>query len=138
LHLLAGAIAGIDGISAAKEGGLQKVTYKGCKSPKVAATLALAGNFMAASRAVPVKKTVASATWSRSTLTVDPTINKNKHTIVAEGGFGQMTIELVGVPLPSNPKTAMVAATLALAGNFMAASRAVPVKKTVASATWSR
>ncbi len=34
LHLLAGAIAGIDGISAAKEGGLQKVTYKGCKSPK--------------------------------------------------------------------------------------------------------
>jgi predicted dinucleotide-utilizing enzyme len=31
-------------------------------------------------------------------LTVDPTINKNKHTIVAEGGFGQMTIELVGVP----------------------------------------
>lgn len=32
-------------------------------------------------------------------LTVDPTINKNKHTIVAEGGFGQMTIELVGVPL---------------------------------------
>ena len=34
LHLLAGAIAGIDGISAAKEGGLEKVTYKGCKSPK--------------------------------------------------------------------------------------------------------
>ena len=34
-------------------------------------------------------------------LTVDPTINKNKHTIVAEGGFGQMTIELVGVPLPT-------------------------------------
>ncbi len=34
LHLLAGAIAGNDGISAAKEGGLEKVTYKGCKSPK--------------------------------------------------------------------------------------------------------
>ena len=43
-------------------------------------------------------------------LTVDPTINKNKHTIVAEGGFGQMTIELVGVPLPSNPKTSTLAA----------------------------
>ena len=42
-------------------------------------------------------------------LTVDPTINKNKHTIVAEGGFGQMTIELVGV-LPSNPKTSTLAA----------------------------
>jgi aspartate dehydrogenase len=42
-------------------------------------------------------------------LTVDPNIN-NKHTIVAEGVFGEMTIELVGVPLASNPKTSTLAA----------------------------
>ncbi len=43
-------------------------------------------------------------------LSVDPHINKNKHTIVAEGMFGEMTIELVGVPLASNPKTSTLAA----------------------------
>lgn len=134
LHLLAGAIAGIDGIAAAKEGGLEKVTYKGCKSPNswrgsyaeqlldldnvseitvfyrgtareaalkfpananVAATIAIAG--------VGMDKTMVE-------LIVDPNINKNKHTIVAEGRFGEMIIELVGVPLASNPKTSTLAA----------------------------
>ena len=109
LHLLAGAIAGIDGISAAKEGGLQKVTYKGCKSPK-----SWKGSY--AEQLVDldhVSEPTVFFTGMDETmveLTVDPTINKNKHTIVAEGGFGQMTIELVGVPLPSNPKTSTLAA----------------------------
>ena len=35
LHLLAGAIAGIDGISAAKEGGLQRSLIKAVKAQKV-------------------------------------------------------------------------------------------------------
>ncbi|GAA5004188.1 aspartate dehydrogenase [Acinetobacter puyangensis] len=134
LHVLAGAIAGIDGISAAKEGGLERVIYKGCKSPKswrgsyaeqlidldqvreaqvfyrgtardaalkfpananVAATIALAG--------VGMDDTIVE-------LTVDPAINKNKHTIEVEGRFGKMQIELVGVPLESNPKTSTLAA----------------------------
>lgn len=43
-------------------------------------------------------------------LTVDPDTTQNKHTIVAEGRFGQMTIEMVGVPLASNPKTSTLAA----------------------------
>lgn len=134
LHLLAGAIAGIDGIAAAKEGGLEKVTYQGRKSPKswkgsyaeqlidldavkeptvffkgtareaaikfpananVAATIALAG--------LGMDKTMVE-------LIVDPDIKKNKHSIVAQGRFGEMTIEMAGVPLASNPKTSTLAA----------------------------
>ncbi|MEQ1087018.1 MULTISPECIES: aspartate dehydrogenase [Acinetobacter] len=134
LHLLAGAIAGIDGISAAKEGGLQKVTYKGCKSPKswkgsyaeqlvdldhvAEPTVFFTGTAREAAMKFPANANVAATIAlaglgmdeTMVELTVDPTINKNKHTIVAAGGFGQMTIELVGVPLPSNPKTSTLAA----------------------------
>lgn len=134
LHLLAGAIAGIDGISAAKEGGLEKVTYRGCKSPKSwrgsyaeqlvdldqvsEATVFFRGTAREAALKFPANANVAATIAlaglgmdeTMVELTVDPNINKNKHTIVAEGVFGEMTIELVGVPLASNPKTSTLAA----------------------------
>ncbi len=134
LHLLAGAIAGIDGISAAKEGGLEKVTYKGCKSPNSwrgshaeqlvdlehvnQATVFFKGTAREAALKFPANANVAATIalaglgmdQTMVELSVDPHINKNKHTIVAEGMFGEMTIELVGVPLASNPKTSTLAA----------------------------
>jgi aspartate dehydrogenase len=134
LHLLAGAIAGIDGIAAAKEGGLDKVVYKGCKSPNswrgsyaeqlvdldrvTEATVFYRGTAREAALKFPANANVAATIAlagmglddTTVELTVDPTITKNKHTIVAEGRFGEMTIELMGVPLASNPKTSTLAA----------------------------
>ncbi len=134
LHLLAGAIAGIDGIAAAKEGGLDKVTYKGCKSPNswrgsyaeqlidldnvTEPTVFFIGTAREAALKFPANANVAATIalaglgmdQTRVELMVDPNSKKNKHTIVAEGRFGEMTIEMAGVPLSSNPKTSTLAA----------------------------
>lgn len=134
IHLLAGAIAGIDGIAAAKEGGLEKVTYKGCKSPNswrgsyaeqlvdldqvTEATVFYRGTAREAAVNFPANANVAATIAlagigldeTMVELTVDPNISQNKHTIIAEGRFGQMSIEMVGVPLESNPKTSTLAA----------------------------
>ena len=134
IHLLAGAIAGIDGIAAAKEGGLEKVTYKGCKSPNswrgsyaeqlvdldqvTEATVFYRGTAREAAINFPANANVAATIAlagigldeTMVELTVDPNISQNKHTIIAEGRFGQMSIEMVGVPLESNPKTSTLAA----------------------------
>lgn len=134
LHLLAGAIAGIDGIAAAKEGGLEKVTYKGCKSPNSwrgsyaeklidldtvkEATVFYKGTAREAALNFPANANVAATIAlagigmdeTQVELTVDPNISQNKHTIVAEGRFGQMSVEMIGVPLESNPKTSTLAA----------------------------
>jgi len=134
LHLLAGAIAGIDGIAAAKEGGLEKVTYKGCKSPNSwrgsyaeqlidldqvsEATIFYTGTAREAALNFPANANVAATIAlagmgmdeTRVELMVDPHTHQNKHTIVAEGRFGKMTIEMMGVPLEGNPKTSTLAA----------------------------
>lgn len=134
LHLLAGAIAGIDGIAAAKEGGLEKVTYKGCKSPNswrgsyaeklvdldhiTEATVFYRGTAREAALNFPANANVAATIalagvgmdQTMVELTVDPHTTQNKHTIVAQGRFGQMSIEMIGVPLESNPKTSTLAA----------------------------
>lgn len=134
IHLLAGAIAGIDGIAAAKEGGLDKVIYKGCKSPSswrgsyaeklidldqvTEATVFYTGTARDAALNFPANANVAATIALAGVgmdetvveLTVDPNISQNKHSIVAEGRFGQMSIEMIGVPLESNPKTSTLAA----------------------------
>jgi aspartate dehydrogenase len=134
LHLLAGAIAGIDGIAAAKEGGLEKVTYKGCKSPNswrgsyaeklvdldqvTEATVFYRGTAREAALNFPANANVAATIAlagvgmdeTQVELMVDPEMTQNKHTIIAEGRFGKMSIEMLGVPLESNPKTSTLAA----------------------------
>jgi aspartate dehydrogenase len=134
LHLLAGAIAGIDGLAAAKIGGLHKVLYQGRKSPRswqgsaaeqmidlahvTVATTFFRGTAREAAAKFPANANVAATIAlaglgmddTMVELMVDPSIQQNKHTLFAEGAFGELQIEMMGQPLASNPKTSTLAA----------------------------
>lgn len=41
---------------------------------------------------------------------VDPAVERNSHTIEAEGDFGRMELKIENNPMPDNPKTSLLAA----------------------------
>lgn len=130
IFLPSGAIGGLDVLQSAKAaGGLEQVQLTTRKSPaslgieadseriifegsayeaiekfpknvNVAMTLALAG--------IGVEKT-------RVRIIVDPAIGRNTHTIDAEGEFGKLHLQVENNPMPSNPKTSLLAALSILA-----------------------
>ena len=138
LTLLAGAVAGIDGLAAAKEGGLQRVTYRSRKSPASwrgsyaeqlialdavrEATVFFEGSAREAARLFPANANVAATVAlggigldeTRVQLMVDPATRQNTHTLHVEGMFGEFHLELSGQPLASNPKTSTLAALSAV------------------------
>lgn len=138
LTLLAGAVAGIDGLAAAKEGGLSQVTYRSRKSPASwrgshaeqlialdsvsEPTIFFEGSAREAARLFPANANVAATVAlgglgmdaTRVQLMVDPLTRRNTHTLHAEGAFGEFHLELSGLPLASNPKTSTLAALSAV------------------------
>lgn len=134
LQVLSGAVAGMDGLAAAREGGLESVTYEACKAPKswkgshaeslidldgvVEKTAFFEGSAGEAARLFPANANVAATIAlaglgmhaTRVQLTVDPHTTRNTHRIHAKGRFGEFSIELNGHPLESNPKTSTLAA----------------------------
>lgn len=134
LQVLSGAVAGMDGLTAAREGGLESVTYEACKAPKswkgshaeslidldgvTQPCIFFEGTAGEAARLFPANANVAATIalaglGMRSTrvrLSVDPATTCNTHRIHARGRFGEFTIELNGRPLESNPKTSTLAA----------------------------
>tara|TARA_B100000287_G_scaffold429522_1_gene483027 strand:- start:252 stop:1043 length:792 start_codon:yes stop_codon:yes gene_type:complete len=134
LHVLPGAIAGIDGLAAAREGGLDEVIYRCCKSPASwkgspagelvnldevsSQQVFFEGTAREAALKFPananVAATIALASLgldnTRVQLVVDPHTTANQHQIHASGKFGEMDIALAGKPLESNPKTSTLAA----------------------------
>ena len=138
LTLLTGAVAGIDGLSAAKEGGLQRVTYQSRKSPASwrgsyaeqlidlaavqDAQVFFEGSAREAARLFPANANVAATVAlggvgmdeTRVQLMVDPATKRNTHTLHVEGLFGEFHLELSGLPLASNPKTSTLAALSAV------------------------
>lgn len=134
LILLSGAIAGIDGLAAAREGGLDEVTYESSKAPRSwkgshaeklidldavsEATAFFTGTAAEAARLFPANANVAATIGlagigmeaTNVKLTVDPNTTTNTHRIAARGRFGEFNIELNGRPLEHNPKTSTLAA----------------------------
>ena len=134
MQLLSGAVAGMDGLSAAREGGLESVTYEACKAPRswkgshaeslidldgvTQASVFFEGTAGEAAKLFPANANVAATIalaglgmqGTRVRLSVDPTITRNTHRIHAQGRFGEFSIELNGHPLESNPKTSTLAA----------------------------
>ncbi|WP_058913823.1 aspartate dehydrogenase [Entomohabitans teleogrylli] len=138
LVVLSGAVAGMDGLASAREGGLDSVTYQSCKGPASwrgspaeqlvdldtvrKAQIFFEGTAREAARLFPANANVAATIAlmgiglddTRVQLKVDPDARRNTHVIHASGGFGEFHIELCGNPLAANPKTSTLAALSAV------------------------
>ncbi|GGX45216.1 putative L-aspartate dehydrogenase [Saccharospirillum salsuginis] len=134
LHILSGAVAGMDGLASAREGGLTAVTYEARKAPRswkgspaedlidlatvTEPTVFFEGSAGEAARRFPANANVAATVAlsglgmekTQVKLWVDPHTERNSHRIHAVGRFGEFRVELNGRPLDNNPKTSMLAA----------------------------
>jgi aspartate dehydrogenase len=140
VYLISGAIAGIDGIRAAKIAGLDEVVLTTRKNPRSfvgspylsdkgvdvekidRATLLYEGPAQEAVKYFPANVNVAAtlslaglgAARTRVRIIADPVINRNIHEVCMKGNFGEMMIKVQNSPHPSNPKSSYLAALSAI------------------------
>lgn len=129
LHILSGALGGIDALSAAQRAGLDSVVYVGRKPPhawkgtdaeRLVNLTALhepatffTGSARLAAAAFPKNANVAATVSlagigfdrTQVRLVADPGITDNMHEFHAKGAFGEVQVRLSIKPLVHNPKT---------------------------------
>lgn len=141
IYFPSGAIAGLDGIKAAKEAHINSVTLETSKPPaglegapyllekninlrgikdKI---IVFEGSCQEAIKAFPKNINVA-ATLSFAGIGVektkvriiaDPSLKRNIHHIIVKGDFGKLEVTTENVPSPSNPRTSYLAVLSAIA-----------------------
>jgi aspartate dehydrogenase len=134
IALPAGALPGVDALSAAKFAGLARVTLCSSKPPRAwkgtpaetvndldsmtASTVIFSGNAREAALTYPKNANVAATAAlagagfenTKVELVADPGSDRNTHHLEAEGAFGRMTLTINASPSPDNPKTSYIAA----------------------------
>ena len=141
IHLPSGALCGLDGIRAAMEAGLHRVTITTRKPPKGLAgapylvehginldgltepMVIFEGTALEAVKSFPQNVNVAAAlsimgvgpTETRVRIIADPRATSNSHEVVAEGAFGRLQTITENMPSPRNPKSSYLASLSACA-----------------------
>ncbi|MGB6407610.1 MAG: aspartate dehydrogenase [Planococcus donghaensis] len=125
VFLPSGAIGGLDVLQSAKAaGGLKQVQITTRKSPASLGIesdeekVVFEGTAYQAVEKFPKNTNVAlvlaiagiGAEKTKVRVIVDPSVTQNSHTIEAEGAFGRMELKIENNPMPSNPKTSLLAA----------------------------
>jgi aspartate dehydrogenase len=127
LHFPAGAIGGIDAISAAVNAGIDEVVLTSRKSPEALGKniaeeeVVYEGYAEEAAKLFPREMNVA-ATLALTVKPVkvkvkvvaDPAIKRNTHQIYVKWRFGEMKLEFTNDPHPDNPHTSALAAWAAI------------------------
>ncbi|HEY0235735.1 MAG TPA: aspartate dehydrogenase [Afipia sp.] len=124
--LPAGAVGGIDALSAAKRGGLDEVLYSARKPPASLSsklptdreTVIFEGDARQAALEFPKNANVAATIAlagvgfeaTRVRIVADPKISENIHELKVHGAFGSFAMSIAGKPLPTNPKTSSLSA----------------------------
>jgi aspartate dehydrogenase len=134
LLLASGAVGGLDALSAAKEGGLTRVTVIQRKPPQALLNQEQANELRQAkliqeasarevALALPQNSNVAAAVAlaglgldkTRVQVIADPAVTRNTVEVLAEGAFGHLHLTMQNLPSPDNPKSSVTPAMSVLA-----------------------
>ncbi|KAA0007933.1 MAG: aspartate dehydrogenase [Thermoplasmata archaeon] len=128
IYLPSGAVCGVDGVAAAKTGGLDEVTLVTTKPPKSLGrsdekrSVVFEGNAREAVRLFPKNINVAACVSlagigfdkTKVEIVSDPVVTRINHKILAHGRFGRLRAEIENMPNPNNPKSSYMASLSAI------------------------